>query len=121
MPQTNFGWTRAGARDEGFVTMERFDAKHRWPVSIATAATLLSAIAFCGPAKAGPVEIYGIVDVGVVFEGGNAAGSITKVTSGVESGSRIGFRGREDLGDGLSAYFVLESGFSADTGAGAQG
>ena len=84
-------------------------------------ATTLTAIACCNPASAAQVEIYGIVDVGVVLEGGGAAGSIKKVTSGVESGSRIGFRGREDLGGGASAYFVLESGFSADTGGGAQG
>jgi general bacterial porin, GBP family len=36
-------------------------------------------------------------------------------------GSRLGFRGAEDLGDGLRAYFVLEHGFSADNGQVAQG
>ena len=33
--------------------------------------------------------------------------------------SRIGFKGTEDLGGGLKASFVLEHGFSADTGAAA--
>ncbi len=38
-------------------------------------------------------------------------------TSGI-GGSRWGLRGTEDLGNGLKAYFVLESGFSLDSGAG---
>ncbi len=63
------------------------------------------------------VTIYGIVDAGLVAESGGAAGSITKLTSGVASASRIGFRGTEDLGGGLSANFVLENGFNVDTGA----
>ncbi|PUA16454.1 porin [Glaciimonas sp. PCH181] len=67
------------------------------------------------------VNIYGIVDSGIVHESGGAAGSVNKLTSGIESGSRLGFRGTEDLGSGLSAIFVLETGFQADTGALGQG
>jgi predicted porin len=62
------------------------------------------------------VTIYGLVDVGVVSERGGSAGSVTKVTSGVGSQSRLGFRGNEDLGNGLSAIFQLETGFKADDG-----
>jgi len=62
------------------------------------------------------VTIYGLVDVGVVSERGGSAGSLTKVTSGVGSQSRLGFRGTEDLGSGLSAIFQLETGFKADDG-----
>ena len=65
--------------------------------------------------------VYGVADAGVVFERGGAAGAVTKVTSGIASGSRIGFKGSEDLGNGLSANFVLEAGISIDTGGGAQG
>lgn len=64
------------------------------------------------------VTIYGIVDAGLVRESGGKAGGVTKVTSGVGSASRIGFRGTEDLGGGLSAVFTLEGGFATDTGAG---
>lgn len=64
------------------------------------------------------VTIYGIVDAGLVTERGGKAGNVTKVASGVGSASRIGFRGTEDLGGGLSAVFVLEGGFAADTGVG---
>lgn len=42
-----------------------------------------------------------------------------KSTGIFNNSSRIGFRGVEDLGQGLKAGFVLESGFSSDTGAGA--
>ncbi len=62
------------------------------------------------------VTIYGLVDVGVVSERGGAAGSLTKVTSGIGGQSRLGFRGTEDLGNGLSAIFQLETGFKADDG-----
>jgi predicted porin len=62
------------------------------------------------------VNIYGIVDAGFVRETGGAAGSINKITSGVGSASRIGFKGSEDLGGGLSANFTLETGSKIDTG-----
>lgn len=62
------------------------------------------------------VSIYGIVDAGLVNERGGAAGSVTRVSSGVANASRIGFRGTEDLGNGMSAFFVLETGAKIDTG-----
>lgn len=62
------------------------------------------------------VTVYGIVDVALVRESGGTASS-TKLTSGVEAGSRLGFKGSEDLGGGVSAIFLLENGFQADTGA----
>ena len=62
------------------------------------------------------VTIYGLVDAGIVSERGGAAGSVTKVTSGIGGQSRIGFKGTEDLGNGLSAIFTLETGFKADDG-----
>lgn len=62
------------------------------------------------------VTIYGIVDAGIVRETGGASGDVTKVTSGIGSQSRIGFRGTEDLGNGLSAIFTLESGYRLDDG-----
>lgn len=68
------------------------------------------------------VSIYGVADAGLVYEGGGPRGdSRTKMTSGVASGSRLGFRGNEDLGAGLSAIFALEMGLNIDTGASGQG
>lgn len=67
------------------------------------------------------VTIYGVIDAGFVAERGGASGSVNKLTSGVASGSRLGFKGTEDLGGGLTALFLLENGFSVDTGGLGQG
>ncbi|WP_020654694.1 porin [Massilia niastensis] len=67
------------------------------------------------------VSVYGIVDAGVVRESGGPAGPVTNISSGIASGSRLGFKGKEDLGGGLAAVFQIESGFNADTGASGQG
>jgi predicted porin len=76
----------------------------------------------CGAASAqSNVTIYGIADAGLVRDTGGAAGSVSRVSSGVGSGSRLGFKGKEDLGDGLSAFFQLENGYNIDTGSAGQG
>jgi len=73
--------------------------------------------AFSGIASAqSAVTVYGILDAGIVNERGGVAGSVTKLTSGVASASRLGFKGSEDLGGGLSANFVIESAVKVDTG-----
>lgn len=80
--------------------------------------------AFAGAAQAqSSVTIYGIVDTGVVYTskavnaGTASTGSKFGLNSGVIQGSRIGFKGVEDLGGGLSAVFNLETGFNNDNGA----
>lgn len=67
------------------------------------------------------VTVYGIVDTGIAIENGGSAGSVSKLTSGMASGSRLGFKGSEDLGGGLSAFFLLEAGINVDTGSSGQG
>jgi predicted porin len=62
------------------------------------------------------VTIYGITDAAFVGESGGVAGHQTKITSGAGSASRIGFKGEENLGDGMSAFFTLETGVKIDTG-----
>jgi predicted porin len=62
------------------------------------------------------VNLYGVVDAGLVRESGGVAGTVTKLSSGVGSVSRLGFRGNEDLGGGLSALYTLELGTKIDTG-----
>jgi predicted porin len=88
------------------------------------ALSLLSAAVGVASAQTN-VTVYGIVDMGVVHEFGTAiapaTGKTTKLSSGVQSGSRLGFKGTEDLGGGLSANFQLENGLLADTGGIAQG
>ncbi|MDR3158337.1 MAG: porin [Zoogloeaceae bacterium] len=70
------------------------------------------------------VQIYGSVDVGLSHRGDNIAdntGGKNSIDSGISSGNRLGFKGTEDLGNGVTALFVLESGFAADNGNLAQG
>ncbi|OWY28007.1 porin [Herbaspirillum robiniae] len=79
--------------------------------------------AFAGAAQAqSSVTIYGIVDTGIAYSSkvtgapGGGTGSKFGLNSGVIQGSRIGFKGVEDLGGGLSAVFNLETGFTNDDG-----
>ncbi|MGV3653777.1 MAG: porin [Noviherbaspirillum sp.] len=77
-----------------------------------------------GPALAQTnVTIYGVADAGISYADSGAPGDsgVLGVSSGQQSGSRLGFRGSEDLGGGLSAIFTLENGFSIDNGALGQG
>jgi len=68
------------------------------------------------------VTIYGIMDGGVEYVNKQRVGSnLQRVVSGAESGSRLGYRGIEDLGGGLRAVFTLESGLNIDDGTYAQG
>ena len=61
------------------------------------------------------IQIYGVADA--YFKGGKFMGEDTMgVDSGGLAGSRIGFRGEEDLGSGLKAVFVLEQGINIDSG-----
>jgi len=71
------------------------------------------------------VQLYGIIDLGVQHISGIKAGtatnqSVNALGSGVQSSSRIGLKGTEDLGGGLSAYFQAETGFCAQGGTTAQ-
>jgi predicted porin len=65
------------------------------------------------------VTVYGVADVFVEFgKAGTAAAPVknTRVQSGGANGSRLGFRGSEDLGSGLKANFVIEHGLLLDSG-----
>lgn len=84
------------------------------------AAGLLSTSAFAQS----NVTIYGVVDYGYAyrFDGRNLSNagptpnSASQLNSGQAFSNRIGFKGTEDLGNGLKALFVLEQGFNLDTG-----
>jgi predicted porin len=62
------------------------------------------------------VTIYGVVDLAATKVSGVRGGSISQLNSGMMDGSRIGFRGNEDLGGGYRALFTAESRLEADTG-----
>ncbi|MDB5992682.1 MAG: porin [Herbaspirillum sp.] len=85
------------------------------------ALAILSTVAGAASAETS-VTIYGIIDVGIDYDhgkAGNAAAGTTPTwaeASGQTSGNRLGFKGSEDLGNGLSAIFTLENGFNANDG-----
>jgi len=76
------------------------------------------------------VTIYGLVDYGYAYRWdgkntasaatgaqlGNSPNSSSQLNGGQSLGNRIGFKGTEDLGNGLKAVFLLEQGFMLDTG-----
>ena len=81
--------------------------------------------AFAGSAMAADVTLYGVIDMGLGYsnvKNVKADGTTTKtdslsMESGMNSGSRFGLKGTEDLGNGYKAGFVLENGVKTDTGA----
>jgi predicted porin len=66
----------------------------------------LAALGVVGTAAA-QATIYGVVDVGI-----KNAGSATNVASGIAATPRIGLKGSEDLGGGLSASWMVEAGYN---------
>ncbi len=61
------------------------------------------------------ISIYGIADAGFHITS-NGEGTKTKLTSGLADGSRLGFKGVEDLGGGYKTIFQLEMRVELDTG-----
>ncbi|WP_427913879.1 porin [Ramlibacter sp. MMS24-I3-19] len=81
----------------------------------------LAVLAAAGTASAqSSVTLFGIVDATIqrVSNGGAGGGSVTRLHNSGESSSRLGFRGTEDLGGGMSASFWLEAGVNNDDGTG---
>jgi predicted porin len=82
----------------------------------------LAVLAAAGTASAqSSVTLFGIVDATVqrISNKGTGAGSVTRLTNSGYNSSRLGFRGTEDLGGGMSASFWLEAGVNNDDGTGA--
>ena len=94
--------------------------------------TLLAAALMAGFAGVAHAEtsvtLYGILDAGIGYQKlkvNDDAGDFSQkrigMINGIQSGNRWGLKGSEDLGDGLRAVFVLESGFDLGTGKSGQG
>ena len=80
---------------------------------------LAALTAFAGAASAqSSVTLFGILDAGIarLSAGGK---SVTGMENSGYNSSRLGFRGTEDLGGGMSASFWLEAGLTNDNGTGA--
>lgn len=75
-------------------------------------------------AEASNVTIYGRIDYGFMSRGGDNGGNAQAGQDGRQNGfedgiggtNRFGFKGSEDLGNGLKAIYEFEFGFSGDTG-----
>ncbi|HET9977692.1 MAG TPA: porin [Burkholderiaceae bacterium] len=94
-----------------------------------TLALLVSAAAACTAHAQSSVTIYGLMDLSVgvsdTGEGTTLPSGVVRTANGFRNyrmdsglmfGSRLGFRGVEDLGGGLRANFLLEMGINANTG-----
>ena len=90
--------------------------------------------AFAGAAQAqSSVTVYGILDVGYIGQnyrqGGDAGNNAfapvnsqsSQFGSSAETTSRLGFRGNEDLGGGMSAFFTIEVGLVPTNGSNISG
>src|SRR5260370_13155151 len=92
--------------------------------AVKLAALALSAGAVSAPAVVhaqSSVTLYGILDAGITYVNNTGGSHVVKFDDGVSYGNRLGFKGVEDLGGGLKAVFVLESGFHLGNGTRAQG
>ncbi|KAF1024115.1 MAG: Outer membrane porin protein 32 [Paracidovorax wautersii] len=79
----------------------------------------LAVLAASGAAMAqSSVTLYGSADVNYTWDNVSGSGAKYRQNSGGLVGSRIGFRGVEDLGNGLKAGFVVETGYNVDSGTG---
>jgi predicted porin len=80
----------------------------------------LAALAAAGVASAqSSVTLFGIVDATWAHGSASGGSSKTQLTNSGYNSSRLGFRGTEDLGGGMSASFWLEAGVNNDNGTGA--
>ena len=79
----------------------------------------LAVLAASGAAMAqSSVTLFGVVDATYAYGSGSASNKSQLTNSGYNS-SRLGFRGVEDLGGGMTASFWLEAGVNNDNGSGA--
>lgn len=64
------------------------------------------------------VTAFGVLDIGFAYtdDAGRAGNSTSQIESGVNRVNKAGFMGTEELGNGRKATFLLEQGFSIDTG-----
>ncbi|MEK7883626.1 MULTISPECIES: porin [Methyloversatilis] len=75
-------------------------------------------------AEASNVTIYGRIDYGFMSRGGDSGGlsqagrtgRLNDFEDGILGTNRFGFKGSEDLGNGLKAIYEFEFGFSGDSG-----
>nr|MDN4041499.1 porin [Massilia sp. YIM B02787] len=91
--------------------------KYRRQIIKPNVLALVAGVLSCGAALAQTnVQLYGSVDEGLDYVNNAGGQSLKAVNAGKRSPDRFGFRGTEDLGGGLNAFFKLETGFNSDLG-----
>lgn len=90
------------------------------PTRLLLAGAVLATLSHTAAAQSA-VTIYGRIDLGVQYSTKTAASDdrLVEQSNGGIRPSILGFRGSEDLGGGMTAFFNLEHHLSADTGTGA--
>jgi predicted porin len=83
--------------------------------AFALSALALASSAALAQSTPSSVTVYGIVDAGVVHTTGLATNK-NQLVSGIMEGSRLGFRGNEDIGGGFRAIFTLEQRLELNNG-----
>lgn len=79
-------------------------------------ATAVFSVAAAGAHAQSSVTLYGLINSGLTYVNNSKGGALVQTQSGAYTGSRWGLKGREDLGNGLAAVFVLENGFDGYKG-----
>ena len=115
---------RVMAHENGSAQLPRVERTRSDKLRLLLAALPLA----CGAAFAqSSVTLYGVIDIGLAYQTINSSdnpqfnGSRFGMNNGIESGSRFGLRGSEDMGNGTRATFTLENGFDAGNGTLSQG
>ncbi len=92
--------------------------KTLWPAAMlaATCGAVHAQGTPTGGAPGSSVTIYGSLDAGITWIDNAQGNDRWFVGSGSKLSNRLGFRGREDLGGGLSAVFTIEHGLNIDDG-----
>ena len=87
------------------------------PVLWASAALCASNASFA-QTPSSSVQLYGLIDAAArhASNANSAGASLKTLEDGIMTGTRLGIRAREDLGGGLSALLLIESGFDPSTG-----
>jgi len=79
-------------------------------------AALTAAATNCAWAQTSSVQLYGIVDIGVISDKTEGQKARNAIDNALWTPSRFGLRGQEQLTSDSKAFFVLENGFAPDTG-----
>ena len=74
-------------------------------IKISALVTAAALTAFASGAFAMDVDVYGVVDLGMHYTKSDTSKHSFAMDSGITKGSRVGMRGKEELGGGVLGDF----------------